>query len=72
MEQQQAEQAGLLLWRCGEATRALQAFVGSASWRNALCVAEQIPLPSDQPALLARDLAGTVATPRLTAPPSSL
>ncbi|XP_014067525.2 elongator complex protein 1 isoform X1 [Salmo salar] len=57
VEQQQAEQAGLLLWRCGEATRALQAFVGSASWRNALCVAEQIPLPSDQPALLARDLA---------------
>uniref|UniRef100_A0A673YY13 Elongator acetyltransferase complex subunit 1 n=1 Tax=Salmo trutta TaxID=8032 RepID=A0A673YY13_SALTR len=59
VEQQQAEQAGLLLWRCGEATRALQAFVGSASWRNALCVAEQIPLPSDQLALLARDLAGT-------------
>nr|XP_046179437.1 elongator complex protein 1-like isoform X1 [Oncorhynchus gorbuscha] len=57
VEQQQAEQAGLLLWRCGEATRALQAFVGSASWRNALCVAEQIPLPSDQLALLARDLA---------------
>uniref|UniRef100_A0A8C7UBP6 Elongator complex protein 1 n=1 Tax=Oncorhynchus mykiss TaxID=8022 RepID=A0A8C7UBP6_ONCMY len=59
VEQQQAEQAGLLLWRCGEATRALQAFVGSASWRYALCVAEQIPLPSDQLALLARDLAGT-------------
>ncbi|CAB1337316.1 unnamed protein product, partial [Coregonus sp. 'balchen'] len=37
VEQQQAEQAGLLLWRCGEAVRALQAFVGSASWRNALC-----------------------------------
>uniref|UniRef100_A0A673WKR1 Elongator complex protein 1 n=1 Tax=Salmo trutta TaxID=8032 RepID=A0A673WKR1_SALTR len=59
VEQQQAEQAGLLLWRCGEAVRALQAFVGSASWRNALCVAEQIPLPPDQLALLARDLAGT-------------
>ncbi|XP_035621557.1 elongator complex protein 1-like [Oncorhynchus keta] len=57
VEQQQAEQAGLLLWRCGEAVRALQAFVGSASWRNALCVAEQIPLPPDQLALLARDLA---------------
>ncbi|KAK6298991.1 hypothetical protein J4Q44_G00305010 [Coregonus suidteri] len=56
VEQQQAEQAGLLLWRCGEAVRALQAFVGSASWRNALCVAEQIPLPPDQLALLARDL----------------
>lgn len=49
-----------MLWRCGEAVRALQAFVGSASWRNALCVAEQIPLPPDQLALLARDLAGTV------------
>ncbi|KAL0974256.1 hypothetical protein UPYG_G00217790 [Umbra pygmaea] len=57
VEQQQAEQAGLLLWRCGETARALQAFVGSASWRSALCVAEQIPLPPDQLALLARDLA---------------
>uniref|UniRef100_A0A6Q2XQB8 Elongator complex protein 1 n=1 Tax=Esox lucius TaxID=8010 RepID=A0A6Q2XQB8_ESOLU len=57
--QHQPEQAGLLLWRCGEAARALQAFVGGASWRNALCVAEQIPLPPDQLALLARDLAGT-------------
>uniref|UniRef100_A0A6Q2X8U6 Elongator complex protein 1 n=1 Tax=Esox lucius TaxID=8010 RepID=A0A6Q2X8U6_ESOLU len=55
--QHQPEQAGLLLWRCGEAARALQAFVGGASWRNALCVAEQIPLPPDQLALLARDLA---------------
>uniref|UniRef100_A0A3P9AM11 Elongator complex protein 1 n=1 Tax=Esox lucius TaxID=8010 RepID=A0A3P9AM11_ESOLU len=59
MAQHQPEQAGLLLWRCGEAARALQAFVGGASWRNALCVAEQIPLPPDQLALLARDLAGT-------------
>lgn len=58
VEQQQAEQAGLLLWRCGETARALQAFASSSSWRNAICVAQQIPLPSDQLALLARDLAG--------------
>uniref|UniRef100_A0A3B4Z003 Elongator complex protein 1 n=1 Tax=Stegastes partitus TaxID=144197 RepID=A0A3B4Z003_9TELE len=57
VEQQQAEQAGLLLWRCGEPVRALQAFAGSSSWRNAICVAQQIPLPPDQLALLARDLA---------------
>ncbi|XP_048826491.1 elongator complex protein 1 [Brienomyrus brachyistius] len=57
VEQQQAEQAGLLLWRCGETHRALQAFVSSCSWRHALCVAAQIPLPSDQLALLSRDLA---------------
>ncbi|XP_008325394.1 elongator complex protein 1 [Cynoglossus semilaevis] len=57
VEQQQAEQAGLLLWRCGETARALQAFASSSSWRNAICVAQQIPLPSDQLALLARDLA---------------
>uniref|UniRef100_A0A672ZN67 Elongator complex protein 1 n=1 Tax=Sphaeramia orbicularis TaxID=375764 RepID=A0A672ZN67_9TELE len=58
VEQQQAEQAGLLLWRCGEITSALQAFATSNSWRNAICVAQQIPLPPDQLALLARDLAG--------------
>lgn len=57
VEQQQAEQAGLLLWRCGEITSALQAFATSNSWRNAICVAQQIPLPPDQLALLARDLA---------------
>ncbi|XP_036933571.1 elongator complex protein 1 [Acanthopagrus latus] len=57
VEQQQAEQAGLLLWRCGELTSALQAFAGSSSWRNAICVAQQMPLPPDQLALLARDLA---------------
>ncbi|XP_070693015.1 elongator complex protein 1 [Pempheris klunzingeri] len=57
MEQQQAELAGLLLWRCGEPVRALQAFASSCSWRNAICVAQQILLPPDQLALLARDLA---------------
>ncbi|KAM4555629.1 elongator complex protein 1 [Odontesthes bonariensis] len=57
VEQQQAEQAGLLLWRCGEPVRALQAFTSSSSWRNAICVAQQIPLPPDQLSLLARDLA---------------
>uniref|UniRef100_A0A8C9WU90 Elongator complex protein 1 n=1 Tax=Scleropages formosus TaxID=113540 RepID=A0A8C9WU90_SCLFO len=59
VEQQQAEQAGLLLWRCGEMPRALQAFVSCCSWRHALCVAAKIPLPPNQLALLARDLAGT-------------
>ncbi|XP_067456105.1 elongator complex protein 1 isoform X2 [Thunnus thynnus] len=57
VEQQQAEQAGLLLWRCGEPASALQAFASSSSWRNAICVAQQMPLPPDQLALLARDLA---------------
>ncbi|XP_024116076.1 elongator complex protein 1 isoform X1 [Oryzias melastigma] len=57
VEQQQAEQAGLLLWRCGEPVRALQAFTSSSSWRNAICVAQELALPPDQLALLARDLA---------------
>ena len=60
MEQQQAEQAGLLLWRCGEMARALQAFVSCTSWRHALAVATHIPLPPEQLAQLARDLAGRV------------
>lgn len=57
VEQQQAEQAGLLLWRCGEMPRALQAFVSCTSWRHALAVAAHIPLPPEQLAQLARDLA---------------
>uniref|UniRef100_A0A8C5CZZ2 Elongator complex protein 1 n=1 Tax=Gadus morhua TaxID=8049 RepID=A0A8C5CZZ2_GADMO len=61
--QQQPEQAGLLLWRCGEPGRALQAFVSASSWRHALCVAQQVPLPPDQLSLLARDMAGSVHTP---------
>lgn len=64
VEQQQAEQAGLLLWRCGELTGALQAFTASSSWRNAICVAQQIPLPPDQLALLARDLAEKLSEQR--------
>ncbi|XP_067313213.1 elongator complex protein 1 [Pseudorasbora parva] len=57
VEQQHAEQAGLLLWRCGETARALQAFVSCTSWRHALAVATHIPLPPEQLSLLARDLA---------------
>lgn len=57
VEQQQAEQAGLLLWRCGETVRALQAFVNCTSWRNALAVATRIPLSPEQLTQLARDLA---------------
>ncbi|XP_054647824.1 elongator complex protein 1 [Dunckerocampus dactyliophorus] len=64
VEQQQAEQAGLLLWRCQEPVRALQAFASCGSWRNAICVAQQIPLPPDQLALLARDLAGKLTEQR--------
>nr|XP_020449669.1 elongator complex protein 1 isoform X2 [Monopterus albus] len=64
IQQQQAEQAGLLLWRCGEPISALQAFASSSSWRNAICVAQQIPLPPDHLALLARDLAGKLTEQR--------
>ncbi|CAG04536.1 unnamed protein product [Tetraodon nigroviridis] len=64
VEQHQAEQAGLLLWRCGELTGALQAFVSSSSWRNAVCVAQQIPLPPEHLALLARDLAAKLTEQR--------
>ncbi|XP_037116007.1 elongator complex protein 1 isoform X2 [Syngnathus acus] len=64
LDQQQAEQAGLMLWRCGELDGALQAFTTGASWRNAICVAQQIPLPSDRLALLARDLAGRLSGQR--------
>ncbi|XP_047675871.1 elongator complex protein 1 [Tachysurus fulvidraco] len=57
LEDQQAEQAGLLLWRCGEMPRALQAFITCTSWRHALAVATHIPVPPTQLTQLARDLA---------------
>ncbi|KAF5903355.1 elongator complex protein 1 [Clarias magur] len=57
LEDQQAEQAGLLLWRCGEMPRALQAFISCTSWRHALAVATHIPVPPTQLTQLARDLA---------------
>lgn len=74
MGQQQGEQAGLLLWRCGEPVTALQAFASSSTWRTAMCVAQQIPLPPDQVALLARDLSGNRddGTARSTSPPAAL
>ncbi|KAK7881520.1 hypothetical protein WMY93_029929 [Mugilogobius chulae] len=62
--QQQMEQAGLLLWRCGETHSALQSFVSCCSWRHALCVAQLIPLPPDQLALLARDMAEKLSEQR--------
>ncbi|XP_068596109.1 elongator complex protein 1 [Brachionichthys hirsutus] len=64
VDQQQADLAGLLLWRCGEPAGALQAFASSSSWSNAICAAQQIPLPPDQLALLARDLAGKLIEQR--------
>lgn len=64
VEQQQMEQAGLLLWRCGETSSALQIFVSCLSWRNAICVAQQIPLPPDQLALLARDMSEKLSEQR--------
>ncbi|XP_061541466.1 elongator complex protein 1 isoform X2 [Phycodurus eques] len=64
LDQQQAEQAGLLLWRCGELDGALEAFAAAASWRNAVCVAQQIQMSDDKLALLARDLAGKLSEQR--------
>lgn len=59
LENQQAEQAGLLLWRCGEMPRALEAFIDCTSWRHALAVATHIPVSPTQLMQLARDLAGS-------------
>ncbi|XP_068181291.1 elongator complex protein 1 [Antennarius striatus] len=64
LERREAEQAGLLLWRCGDAAAALQAFASCCSWRSAVCAAEQVPLPPEQVALLARQLAGKLTEQR--------
>ncbi|XP_066576528.1 elongator complex protein 1 isoform X2 [Amia ocellicauda] len=58
LEQQFPEQAGLLLSRCGEKLRALEAFVTSTSWQHAFCMAARLHFTPDKLADLARTLAG--------------
>ena len=52
------EPAGLVFARCGAHEKALNAFLASGSWQQALCVAAQLNLTKDQLADLGRTLAG--------------
>ncbi|XP_020664637.3 elongator complex protein 1 isoform X1 [Pogona vitticeps] len=52
------EQAGLIFFRCGAFEKALDAFLISGSWQQALCTAAELCYPEDKLADLARNMAG--------------
>nr|XP_008170108.1 elongator complex protein 1 isoform X1 [Chrysemys picta bellii]XP_008170109.1 elongator complex protein 1 isoform X1 [Chrysemys picta bellii]XP_008170110.1 elongator complex protein 1 isoform X1 [Chrysemys picta bellii] len=58
------EQAGLIFARCGAFERALDAFLSSGSWQQALCMASRLGYTVDQLASLARSLAGKLIEQR--------
>ncbi|KAF3821189.1 hypothetical protein GH733_011342, partial [Mirounga leonina] len=58
------EPAGLVLARCGAHEKALDAFLASGSWRQAVCTAAQLDLTKDQLAGLGRTLAGKLVEQR--------
>ncbi|XP_005626959.2 elongator complex protein 1 isoform X1 [Canis lupus familiaris] len=58
------EPAGLVFARCGAHEKALNAFLASGSWQQALCVAAQLNLTKDQLADLGRTLAGKLVEQR--------
>ncbi|XP_044876720.1 elongator complex protein 1 isoform X2 [Mauremys mutica] len=58
------EQAGLIFARCGAFERALDAFLSSGSWQQALCMASRLGYTADQLAGLARSLAGKLVEQR--------
>uniref|UniRef100_H2ZRP6 Elongator complex protein 1 n=1 Tax=Latimeria chalumnae TaxID=7897 RepID=H2ZRP6_LATCH len=58
------EQAGLIFARCGEHGKALDAFVGSSSWQQALCMAVQLQYTEDKLASLARTMSGKLGDQR--------
>jgi len=58
------EPAGLVLARCGAHEKALDAFLASGSWRQAVCTAAQLDLTKEQLAGLGRTLAGKLVEQR--------
>ncbi|XP_023366325.1 elongator complex protein 1 [Otolemur garnettii] len=64
MQECMYEPAGLMFARCGAHEKALSAFLTCGSWKQALCVASQLNLTTDQLAGLARTLAGKLVEKR--------
>ncbi|XP_067409412.1 elongator complex protein 1 [Emydura macquarii macquarii] len=58
------EQAGLIFARCSAFESALDAFLNSGSWQQALCMASRLGYTADQLAGLARSLAGKLVEQR--------
>lgn len=53
-----AGQAGLIFFRCGAFEKALDAFLISGNWQQALCAAAELCYTEDKLASLARSMAG--------------
>ncbi|XP_066469477.1 elongator complex protein 1 [Tiliqua scincoides] len=58
------EQAGLIFFRCGVFDKALDAFLMSGSWQQALCAAAELGYEEDKLAGLARSIAGRLTEKR--------
>ncbi|XP_053152416.1 elongator complex protein 1 isoform X2 [Hemicordylus capensis] len=58
------EQAGLIFFRCRAFEKALDAFLMSGSWQQALCSASELCFTEDKLASLARSMAGKLSEKR--------
>lgn len=63
-EKHQYEQAGLIFARCGWFEKALDAFVASCCWQQALCMASLLQFTEDKLSNLARGLSGKLVEHR--------
>ncbi|XP_058022152.1 elongator complex protein 1 isoform X3 [Ahaetulla prasina] len=59
-----AGQAGLIFFRCGAFEKALDAFLISGNWQQALCAAAELCYSEDKLASLARSMAGRLTEKR--------
>ncbi|ETE71760.1 Elongator complex protein 1, partial [Ophiophagus hannah] len=59
-----AGQAGLIFFRCGAFEKALDAFLISGNWQQALCAAAELCYTEDKLASLARSMAGRLTEKR--------
>uniref|UniRef100_A0A8C6Y358 Elongator complex protein 1 n=1 Tax=Naja naja TaxID=35670 RepID=A0A8C6Y358_NAJNA len=59
-----AGQAGLIFFRCGAFEKALDAFLISGNWQQALCAAAELCYTEDKLASLARSIAGRLTEKR--------
>ncbi|OXB66109.1 hypothetical protein ASZ78_012452 [Callipepla squamata] len=64
MEKQLYEQAALILARAGIFAKALDAFLNSGSWQQALCMASRLGYTKDKLSNLARSMAGKLVEQR--------
>uniref|UniRef100_A0A670Z7C0 Elongator complex protein 1 n=1 Tax=Pseudonaja textilis TaxID=8673 RepID=A0A670Z7C0_PSETE len=64
IQKHHAGQAGLIFFRCGAFEKALDAFLISGNWQQALCAAAELCYTEDKLASLARSMAGRLTEKR--------